>query len=119
MHRSFALVIVLVALAAGGLASVGAQEATPGADLAALGYPELRIRANDQGLQGPAQVPAGRYLMTLENDGAGEHGAAIMHTPHGMTLADLRAQIDAVLAATPAAGSPSADDEGGPPLFLN
>jgi hypothetical protein len=63
-----ALLLATCALAAGGPLAVAARQATPAASpLASLGLPELQITATDQGYDAPADVAAGWYLVTLDN----------------------------------------------------
>jgi hypothetical protein len=71
------------------LAPAAAQEATPvtGEE---LGLQEIRIRTTDTAFEGaPSELPAGRYLVTLEHAGTG-FGATVefMMLPEGMTAED-------------------------------
>ena len=90
----------LIAFAAGGF-TAAAQDAIPAATdspLAALGYPELRIVATDEGAEVPREVAAGRLLVVLENQGTPDGPAAvsdvnILQLPPGVTLDDLNALL--------------------------
>lgn len=84
--------------------SVTAQEATPGMTAEALAaYPELRIRATDEGLvEVPSQVEAGRYLMVLENGGTHNHTAYLVQPPAGRTVTGLVAETTPEAAGPPA-----------------
>ena len=89
MRRLFALSLAALALAFGSPA-VAAQDATPvpaGALLAALGYPELRIEVAGAAyeLPPPAQLPAGRYLVTLANVGQESWHGFLLRLPAGVT----------------------------------
>src|SRR5215211_4492532 len=78
--------------------SVRAQEATPPPlSAAALGYPELSITITDAGVELPASIPAGRYLVTLED--ATDHGidAFLFRLPDGVTAE----MVDAAFASPP------------------
>jgi hypothetical protein len=88
----------LFLVAIGGTVSVRAQEATPESlSAAALGFPELSIKITDAGVEMPASIAAGRYLVTLED--ATEHGvdAFLFRLPEGVT----REMVDAAFAAPP------------------
>jgi hypothetical protein len=78
-------------------ATAAAQDVTPAATesrLAALGYPELRLVATDEGAEAPREAAAGRYLVVLENRLTSEGPAAFtdvqfVRLPPGVTLEDL------------------------------
>lgn len=109
-RTAFALGFTLV-LAASSFLPAMAQEATPSSEgmFAGLGLPELHITATDAGLQpDQAEIPAGRYLVTLEDGGAPEASAGFVRLPEGRTLADL-SWADEVAAGTPV-------PEEGPPI---
>jgi hypothetical protein len=101
--RPFALRIAAVALLSLALVgpAVAAQEATPPAaasSLAALGYPELRVRVTDTAIEATATVPAGLTLLTVENASKDDTGVFLIAPPPGMTMAEFRA----IAEATPA-----------------
>lgn len=96
VRRLTVLLAVLVTLLTAGLAA--AQEATPPAPAALAGYPELRIRATDDALELPTQVPAGRYLLTVENASGGLAGAYPIRRPAGLSAAEMQAGIQAAIA---------------------
>jgi len=99
-----------------GMASVAAQEATPGATFTdTMGLPELRVQLTDTAYEGlPAETPAGRYILTLEV-GAAEGGLNFMQLPEGMSVDDFMSVLAGPPAASPEAmmGTPGA--EAGPP----
>ena len=95
--RSGLLVAILLVLST--LSVVSAQEATPGATSAAAGYPALHVRATDNALEMPAAVPAGRYLLTLENASSGLAGAYPLRQPEGLDAAAMQAGIQEALAS--------------------
>jgi len=95
LHR-LVFVIALASLTVARPISLAAQTSTPVASPAALGYPELRVRVTDEGIEAPAEVPAGRYLYTTENATTtpvelGTLAAGLMPLPPGMTLEELNA----------------------------
>jgi hypothetical protein len=99
VYRLFRIMaLVLSILAIGGTISARAQEATP-APLAAaeLGYFDLSIKITDAGVELPASIPAGRYLVTLED--ATDHGidAFLFRLPDGVTAE----MVDAAFASPP------------------
>jgi hypothetical protein len=93
-QRGFGLVLA-VGLLCTAPALTRAQEATPFASPAPLGYPELRVRVTDAGIEAPAEVPAGRYLYTVENATTRPEQATLaaepVPLPEGTTLAELEA----------------------------
>jgi len=99
VHRFFSIVsLVLCLVAIGGTISARAREATPEPlSAAALGYPELSIKITDAGVELPASIASGRYLVTLEN--ATDHGldAFLFRLPEGVT----REMVEAAFAAPP------------------
>jgi hypothetical protein len=89
MCRLLALLLAALALAVGPPAAV-AQDGTPvpsGSLLAALGNPELRIEVAGAAyeLPPPAQLPAGRYLVTLANVGQESWHGLLLRLPEGVT----------------------------------
>jgi hypothetical protein len=101
---------MLAFAAAGGLVLAGAgatlaQDATPAAGanpLAGLGLPEITVTATDDGFSvSPAEVPAGRYLVTLEA-AAGDEPVltGFVRLVEGKTVQDLSA-ADEIAAGTP------------------
>lgn len=62
--RPFSLFLAAFVVFLGSGLAVGAQEATPLSHPALAGYPELIVRATDDALELPSEVPAGRYLVT-------------------------------------------------------
>lgn len=125
--RWFALLIVLLTLF-GGSAPVLAQDATPagdsGAAFADLGLPEIAVTITESAYEGvPAELAAGRYVLTVTNALAPEEGpfgpesagAAFLQLPEDMTAEDFIAEAGPP-AATPeaadAAASPIGEDEG-------
>lgn len=81
-----------------------AQEATPQAvsPFASLGLPELTVSATDDGLSvDQAEIPAGRYLVRLENGSANPMLATgFVQLTDGVTLDDL-SMADEIAAGTP------------------
>ena len=105
--------VVLLSLALAGPAAV-AQDATPvpsESPLAALGYPELRVRVTDAAIEAPAEAAAGPTLLTVENASSEDTGVFLIAPPPGMT----RDEMMAAAAATPA-GAP---EEEFPPWFYD
>jgi hypothetical protein len=83
-------------LAAGLAMAIGDRAAATDSHLAALGYPELRLVATDEGAEAPREVGAGRYLVVLENQGtaggpAHETDVNFLQLPPGVTLDTLNA----------------------------
>ncbi len=104
--------------------SVRAQDAGPGpAELLfsgdELGLPELFIRQIDDGFEAPAEIVAGRYLLTVENGSSAEiAGAGFVNVPDGSTIESVQNQFDAIatyFAAVDAGTPPTGDD---PAAFL-
>jgi hypothetical protein len=119
MRRGFVLATVMaVVLLSSGMASLAAQEATPGAATFAdtMGFPELRVHITDTAYEGlPAETAAGRYLLTLEIEAAEGAGLNFMMLPEGMSFDDFMTLLAGPPAASPEAmiGTPGA--EAGPP----
>jgi hypothetical protein len=93
-----ALLLASCAFAAGGVATVAAQEATPaaGPDLAA--FPTLAVTITASGFELPDSVPAGRYLVTATNSGDQETEASFVRLPADVTEATLEATLRALAA---------------------
>ena len=95
-RRRFGLLVAAAAgaiLLPGTTLSARSQDAgtpaTPPADPLA-GYPELKMISTDTELTLPAQIAAGRYLVTIENRATlGESAPAIILLPEGRTAAEL------------------------------
>jgi hypothetical protein len=110
MHSRILAFVGAGALMVASSAAVLAQDATPageatpaaGSLLAELGLPELTIIASADGLAvEPAEVPAGRYLVTLEGEeGNPELFTGLVQVPDDRTLDDLSA-ADEIAAGTP------------------
>jgi hypothetical protein len=104
-RRRFGLLIAAAAgaigLPGGTIAGARARDATPTDDLG--GYPELKIISTDAGLTLPAQISAGRYLVTIENRATlGESAPNFILLPEGQTTEELlSAPVD------PLSGMPS------------
>ncbi len=102
MHR-LSLVVVILAIALAGPAGIVAQDATPetsSTELAALGYPELLVRVNDDAFEMPeTTVPAGRTLVRLENAGEESWHGFMLQVPEDVTdeqvVADLGPDAEA------------------------
>jgi len=116
------LFLSIVALFPG--AGAGAQDASPAAGpsardftlLRGLGLPEITIVVTDADATGvPADLPAGRYLVTLENRTADQNvGIVLLAPPAGTTDEDaldgiLREGVPAWFYDTTFAGGPIAD----------
>lgn len=93
MRRLIVLVPLVLALIAGQVAAVAAQQATPqpGGDsaLARMGFPELRIQVTDDDIIAPGEVPAGRTLIVYENAGQESRLSFLMKLPDTWTIGDL------------------------------
>lgn len=82
--------------------AASAQDSTPlaaYAELATVGYPELRLVATDSGFSSPSEIASGRYLIVLENDlTPTEEGAVtdvnILQIPAGASIDELNALIE-------------------------
>jgi hypothetical protein len=84
-----------------GVAPATAQDGTPAAGglytAGELGLEELLIRQIDGGYEAPAEIAAGRYLLTVENASSAEvGGAGFIAAPEGQTTADVQAQFEAI-----------------------
>lgn len=66
------VLIFMIAMLSGAALSapVSSQDAASDAALAGLGLPELHVVVTDAGFESPAEVPAGRTLIVLENQGS-------------------------------------------------
>jgi hypothetical protein len=102
VHRLSLFVLILALLLAAPV-GIAAQDATPGTSgsaLAALGYPELLVRVNDDTFEMPeTTVPAGRTLVRLENVGEESWHGFMLQVPEGVTdeqvIADLGPEAEA------------------------
>jgi hypothetical protein len=121
---SLASLIVFALFATGGVSTI-AQETAPADALfpEVPGLPELQVTATDTGYEGvPDTIEAGWYLLTLDNQSAGEVGLEFLGVPPGMTAEELIALVlsvgasppDAAAGATPAGGSTAAEVAEGP-----
>jgi hypothetical protein len=91
-------------LVTGGATGAAARQATPAASLLAnLGLPELTITVTDQGFDAPAEVAAGWYLVTFDNQTKEDLTCDVLLLPTGDSVDTVLA-----LAATPQAGPPPA-----------
>lgn len=88
-----------------------AQEATPAATFpAALGLPELVITITDTGFEAPAEIAAGRVLLTVTNNAPATQESAdanLMRLPEGTTIEDVAAFFGPQM-VTPATGTDQA-----------
>jgi hypothetical protein len=120
MKRLVGLIAALL-LGAAVVTPASAQDATPAAPVAMaspvmtadqLGLPEIQVAITDNGLEGPAEVTAGRYLVTVTNTTADNRESVVdfIVIPEGDTLESLNAKFDearaAFTSATPPAGNP-------------
>lgn len=112
-------VVVSGMLAASGAVTALAQDATPEAAglFAGLGLPELTITATEAGLTvDQTEIPAGRYLVTL-NDETGVEAGSVFELATGFVRLDEGETLeDLSLADEIAAGTPAMSDEMEPPL---
>jgi hypothetical protein len=99
MYRLIAIIAALSILAAGGSPAIAARVETSHVSSTTTDYPELRITATDTDLKVPAQVPAGRVLVTVENTGTRIHGVVFLPLPTGETPAAMQAEIQAAVAS--------------------
>ncbi len=103
------LLILALLVATIGSVTAFAQDATPAAPtsaLAALGYPELRLVATDTGFESPDEVPAGRYLIVLDNQGTPGGPAQVsdvnlIQLPTGVQIDELNALLFGESASPP------------------
>lgn len=93
MRRLTPLIPFLLIFIFGGTALAAQGTPVPAASsaLAGLGYPELRITVTDEGSEVPAEVPAGRILIALDNQSAGVSDVNILQLPDGVTLDEANA----------------------------
>lgn len=89
-------IVLIVITGSAALAAQGTPAPAPESVLANLGYPELRIVVTDAGSEVPAEVPAGRTLIVLDNQGSPDGPAAvsdvnILQLPEGVTLEEANA----------------------------
>ena len=123
MRKLFVLIAAL-ALLAGNVAAVTAQEATPGAtgpsQLSQLGLPTLNITLTAEGIQAPAEIAAGEVLLVLDNQKDAPDGVSIIKLPEGTSIEDAMMLFGPPPApeGTPGAdmeASPAGEEEMGPP----
>jgi hypothetical protein len=104
MRARLLVFVVVAALALLGTAGAKAQDATPAAAglFAGLGLPELSVTATNDGFTlSQSEVPAGRYLVTLNNESDNpEVAAGFVRLSEGKTLEDLSG-ADEMAAGTP------------------
>jgi hypothetical protein len=116
IRNTAALAVVTTAMA-GRAREVTAwtQDASPAAGLAlaGLGLPEVAITVTDVGFQAPAQIPAGRVLLTATNAGGQPADVNLALPPPGVSLADV-ASLFGPPAATAAADDSLAGEDGVP-----
>jgi hypothetical protein len=111
--RRFPVLFALFALLAPLLLApvAHAQEATPAATFpAALGLPELAITITDTGFEAPAEIAAGRVLLTVTNNAPATQESAdanLMRLPEGTTIEDVAAFFGPQM-VTPATGTDQA-----------
>jgi hypothetical protein len=98
LRRLTPLLTIVLIIASGSMAVAAQGTPVPVADsaLAGLGYPELRIVVTDEGSEVPAEVPAGRLLIVLDNQGTPDGPAAVsdvnlLQLPDGVTLEEANA----------------------------
>lgn len=118
LRRNVLALAAAGALTISGVLMTGAQDATPAGgatpvaagSFADLGLPELTITVSDEGYSvDQTEIPAGRYLVTLDNVSANSDVFAwIVQLPEGKTADDL-SYADEIAAGTPGPG------EMGPP----
>ncbi len=95
MRRSLLLAPLFFALSAGSLvAPTTAQDGTPTATNATFadtqGLPELNLTLTDEAIEGvPAETAAGRYVVTVANEGTEDWAAGFFQLPEGVAVDDL------------------------------
>ncbi|MEZ4498715.1 MAG: hypothetical protein R2839_01350 [Thermomicrobiales bacterium] len=106
------LLLVLVASLSGAAAQTSTRSLLVAAD---LGLPELVITATDDGWDAPAEIAAGRYLLTVSYDGNREYGTtAFALLPEDWTIERFNqhlAETNAAFDATPVSGEPPVDPD--------
>ncbi len=120
-----ATAVAVIALLFAGIAGVAAQEATPATFSDTMGLPELRVQVTDTAYEGlPSEIPAGRYLLTVEVTASQGGSLGFMQLPEGMSFDDFMALLAGPPAASPEApigtpvaevGPPEGEGEEGPP----
>lgn len=116
MHRSLLVVPLLTGLVLGPLAGTGlAQSGTPVAgDVLfpdTMGLPELAITITDEEiLDLPTEIKAGRYVVSLTNEGSEPWAAGFVRLPEGREPADLSVAVEG--AEGMADSSPEAEADG-------
>ena len=115
-RSTLAAALAIVGLLLGSVVGAAAQEATPAAFADTMGLPELRVRVTDASFEGlPAEVPAGRYLLTVESATAEGGTVAFMQLPEGMGVDDFVALLSGPTPASPEPGVATPTSEVGPP----
>lgn len=115
MFRRFALVLTLLASVVGSVGVASAQDATPAAGDAGpsafegLGLPELRVTIDQNGIQAPSEIEAGRILLTVENQLEFPAGFSIIQLPEGLTIEEALAAFGPPPGAEGEMASPAAD----------
>lgn len=87
MLRGLVFFLVIVALIGGPVASAGAQDidvAFSDVKLRELGYPEVRIHVGPDGVDAPATLEAGFYLVSLSSEGDYAGYMDIVQPPPGL-----------------------------------
>jgi hypothetical protein len=134
VRRVIAYSLIVFALSLVSVApTTSAQDATPASDLAGLGLPTLDVTVSMSGYEGiPAEIAAGRYLVTLTvgDDLPEGGGIGFVQPPAGMSAAEFQGALsgtpdDTGVGASPVAVEPSDDamaspaaEMGGPPPFI-
>jgi hypothetical protein len=88
MFRKLVGLVVLLTLTLAGIAPVAAQDE---GQLAGLGLPELTFVVTEDGVEAPSEVPAGQYLVVLENQTQTDVDLTFYQFPAGMSLDDVMA----------------------------
>ncbi|HYH11066.1 MAG TPA: hypothetical protein VD789_01835 [Thermomicrobiales bacterium] len=103
MRRALYLLLVLSITFSMTLGVATAQETSPAVSsdgdglLAQLGYPELALSTDGEGLDVPTEIEAGRYHLTLSNTGSDlSADVELYQPPEGMTSDDLLTAFEEV-----------------------
>jgi hypothetical protein len=90
MDKRLVIVIIAVLLALGAsLSAIDASFQAESASDPALDYPELKITATGTEFEMPAEVAAGRYLVTVDNQGEEGVDAQIILAPEDRTVEEV------------------------------
>jgi hypothetical protein len=90
MKRSFfAAIGVMLGLSLVMTGLSGGSHAQSNAMLASLGFPELRVVVSADGVEAPAEIEAGVYLLSVENHADSLAQVSTLQLPEGMVLEDL------------------------------